>query len=62
MKTPCNPFPESEEGKMYAWALGAFGGPLSELLEHERTHPVGRLDVALTAALEAKRHEMIHGG
>jgi len=62
MRMPSNPFPETDQGKQYAWALNAFDGPLSELIEHERTHPMGELDIALTAMLEAKRHEMIHGG
>ena len=61
MKTPCNPFPESEEGKQFAFAISAMNAPLSEVIEHKRSHPAGDLDIALTAMLEAKRLEMIHG-
>jgi len=47
---------------MYAWAMSAMNAPLSEVVEHQRQHHAGDLDIALTAMLEAKRHEMIHGG
>jgi len=47
---------------MYAFAMSAMNAPLSVVLKHERENTYGKLDIALTAALEAKRHEMIHGG
>ena len=62
MKTLCNPFVETQEGKNIALAMSAMNAPVSEVIEHKRSHPAGDLDIALTAMLEAKRLEMIHGG
>jgi len=56
-----NPFVRSNEGKKYAWAIAGTNRTLGELLRYEQAHPMGEMDVALTAALAARKEEMLWG-
>jgi len=56
-----NPFVRSNQGKKYAWAIYGTGMMLGEILQYEEQNPMGDMDVALTAALAARKEEMLWG-